>query len=99
MGRRKWGGRRAGALVRATLATYGDRCHLAGPRCRRTATTADHLIPRSRGGPDTLANLRPACAPCNRQRGDMTLDEWSTLYGRTTPSLTPSRNWLGDPDD
>ena len=96
---RKWGGRIAARLVRATLATYGTRCHLAGPRCTGRATTADHLVPRSRGGPDVLANLRPACAPCNRQRGDMTLDEWRTLYGRTTPSLTPSRNWLGDPDD
>ena len=96
---RKWGGRIAARLVRATLATYGTRCHLAGPRCTGRATTADHLVPRSRGGPDALANLRPACAPCNRQRGDMTLDEWRQLYGRTTHQLTPSRNWLGDPDD
>ena len=96
MGRRKWGGRRAGALVRATLATYGDRCHLRGPRCRGTATTADHLIPRSRNGPDTLENCRPACKPCNQQRGAMTLTEWRTLYGRPTAHLAPSRNWLGD---
>lgn len=96
---RKWGGRIAARLVRATLATYGTRCHLAGPRCIGRATTADHLVPRSRGGPDALVNLRPACAPCNRQRGDMTLDEWRQLYGRTTHQLTPSRNWTGDPHD
>lgn len=93
---RKWGGRPAARLVRATIATYGDRCHLSGPRCTRRATTADHLVPRSRGGPDALPNLRPACSACNRQRGDMTLDEWRQLYGRTTHQLTPSRNWLGD---
>ena len=90
---RKWGGRIAARLVRATLATYGTRCHLAGPRCTGRATTADHLVPRSRGGPDTLPNLRPACAPCNRQRGDMTLDEWRQLYGRPTHTLSPSRDW------
>ncbi|MGX9294398.1 HNH endonuclease [Tsukamurella paurometabola] len=85
--------------MRATLATYGTRCHLRGPRCRGTATTADHLIPRSRNGPDTLDNLRPACQPCNRQRGDMTLTEWRTLHGRPTTNLAPSRNWLGDTDE
>lgn len=99
---RKWGGRPASRLVRATLATYGTRCHLRGPRCRGTATTADHLIPRSRNGPDTLDNLRPACQPCNRQRGDMPLTEWRALYssGRGPAlDLAPSRNWLGDTDE
>ena len=34
----------------------------------------------------------------------MTLDEWRTLYGRTTPVLAPSRDWTDwgsneNPDD
>lgn len=95
----KWGGRRAARLVRVTLTTYGTVCHLRGPRCTSRATTADHLVPRARGGPDVITNLRPACQPCNRQRGDMTLTEWRTLYGHPTTELPPSRNWLGDTDE
>lgn len=32
--------------------------------------TRDHIIPRSLGGVDAVANLRPACAPCNEQRSN-----------------------------
>lgn len=35
---------------------------------RRTATDVDHLIPIADGGDDSLANLRPVCARCNRGR-------------------------------
>ena len=46
---------------------------LAGrPRCvlrivcdGAVATTADHILALARGGTSTLANLQPACLPCN----------------------------------
>ena len=62
----KWGGRRAARLREATLDAYGTVCHLCG---RDGADSADHLIPRSLGGPDTLDNLRPAHLSCNQRRG------------------------------
>lgn len=37
--------------------------------CRGPATTADHITPRSLGGDDQLANLRPACLRDNSARG------------------------------
>ena len=33
--------------------------------------TQDHIIPKSLGGPTTLANLRTMCARCNHARGNM----------------------------
>lgn len=33
------------------------------------APTADHIIPRSLGGPDTMGNLRAAHRHCNNARG------------------------------
>lgn len=36
----------------------------------------DHVLPLSRGGPDTLENLVWACRECNAQKGDMTPREW-----------------------
>lgn len=66
-----WGGTLAAKLTRATLAEYGNRCHLCG---LPGATTADHLVPRSKGGSDELANLRPAHGKCNSARGARSLD-------------------------
>lgn len=88
---RGWGGSRAAALRRATLARYGTVCHLCG---RDGATTADHIVPRSLGGDDSLTNLRPAHALCNSSRGNMALDEW---FARHPLDLAlrapPSRDW------
>jgi len=37
----------------------------------------DHVVPLSRGGPDTLDNLLTACFQCNRSKGSKTLEEWN----------------------
>lgn len=92
---RKWGGRPAARLIAAALALYGDRCHLCGGS---GADSADHVIPRSRGGPDTLDNLRPVHhrrgPRCNLRRRSMTMQEWRDRYGRPDPDpLPPSRQW------
>lgn len=84
MGKR-WGGALARRLTAATLARYGTVCHLCG---RAGATTADHLTPRSRGGQDTLDNLRPAHLRCNQSRGNKPLAEV-----QPRPRLDPSRDW------
>lgn len=86
-----WGGRYAQRLTALCLAHWGTLCHL----CRRDgADTADHLIPRSKGGPDALANLRPSHKVCNSARGDMDLADW---FARNPvphrPVLAPSREW------
>nr|WP_255511149.1 HNH endonuclease signature motif containing protein [Micromonospora sp. WP24] len=52
---------------RALVLADGPVCSLCR---RRTATTADHILPLSRGGTNDLANLRPACGPCNYGRGN-----------------------------
>lgn len=36
----------------------------------------EHMIPRSRGGSDDLANLVPACTRCNRLKGTRTPHEF-----------------------
>jgi 5-methylcytosine-specific restriction endonuclease McrA len=32
--------------------------------------TRDHVVPRSRGGPDRMENLQTMCQPCNVAKGD-----------------------------
>ena len=38
----------------------------------------DHVVPRSRGGKDTIENLVTACVGCNRRKTDRTPEEWQT---------------------
>lgn len=37
---------------------------------RRIMMTVDHIIPKSKGGPDKLANYQPMCDKCNTKKGD-----------------------------
>jgi len=37
--------------------------------------TLDHVIPRSKGGPDSWENLVTACHKCNGRKGDQSLSE------------------------
>ena len=84
-----WGGRRSQALRALVLQRDHDDalgyapCHW----CGAPADSADHWpIPRSRGGPDTLDNLRAACLPCNVSRGVV-------LAREATGPPAPSRAW------
>jgi hypothetical protein len=36
----------------------------------------DHVVPRSRGGPDSSSNLVIACERCNSEKHDLTATEW-----------------------
>lgn len=49
------------ALLTSKLAYWGPRCWMCGGE----PTGWDHVKPLSKGGSHILANLRPACQPCN----------------------------------
>lgn len=50
------------------LARTGGRCYLCGTTVTADDFEVDHVIPVSRGGPHVLANLAPACGPCNARK-------------------------------
>jgi 5-methylcytosine-specific restriction endonuclease McrA len=67
-------------IVKYTLEQIGERdgwkCHLCRKRVQRTlpgsvpmGPTIDHLVPLSRGGDDTPANVALAHRKCNVARG------------------------------
>jgi 5-methylcytosine-specific restriction endonuclease McrA len=79
------------ALTAQVLAVKGTVCHLCGVD---GATTADHIIPRAAGGPNTLANCNPAHEDCNTARGGMPLTVWFARHPLPhRQPLTPSREW------
>lgn len=43
--------------------------------------TLDHVIPQSKGGPNSWDNLVTACKKCNGEKADLTLEE----YGKEIP--------------
>lgn len=60
----------------AVVAAYGARCVHCGGRIDLgrawpdpLSLSLDHVVPRSRGGGDDLANLRPSHLHCNCSRG------------------------------
>lgn len=87
-----WGGRYAQRHTAECLAFWGTQCHLCPDPA--PADTADHVTPRSKGGSDDLANLRPAHHACNVARRDLWLWEWFALHPLPAqPALPPSREW------
>lgn len=64
--------------------------------------TLDHVLPKSRGGPDTWENLVAACVPCNNRKGSRTPDEAGMALRRLPfrPShVMYMRDFLGEQDD
>lgn len=55
------------AQLTAKLAYWGNRCWM----CRsHEDLQIDHVKPLAKGGAHVLANLRPACRPCNLRKSD-----------------------------
>jgi 5-methylcytosine-specific restriction endonuclease McrA len=52
------------------IAEYGYYCFWCGKSLTEDAITIEHLYPKSRGGSNSLENLRLACKPCNQSRGN-----------------------------
>jgi 5-methylcytosine-specific restriction endonuclease McrA len=62
------------------------RDHHSCAYCGRSATTIDHVLPRSRGGTNTWLNTVAACGRCNQRKGDRTPSE-ARMPVRTAPTV------------
>lgn len=56
---------------------YSQRCAY----CRQiTLLTKDHILPLSKGGQHTKANIIPACRSCNSRKGNRPACHYNPLY-------------------
>lgn len=62
------------------FAAFGDRCVYCD--AADVPLELDHRIPISRGGPDTIDNLVPACKPCNLRKFNHAAESWPMVAGR-----------------
>lgn len=82
-------GRNVPVSRRGVLRRDGMRCAY----CAGTASTIDHVVPRSRGGADTWENLVACCLRCNNAKGDRTPHEMGwTMH--VTPRVPHGTAWL-----
>ena len=61
--------------------------------CIETATTADHIVPRSQGGSDKADNLRASCVPCNMKKNNKNPNH-PGLVATITDQDRWSRQWI-----
>jgi len=72
------------AYQQGTLAGYELREYLLEEYDRTCAycgktdvpLQVEHIVPKSRGGTDRVSNLTLACGPCNRRKGDRTVEDF-----------------------
>jgi 5-methylcytosine-specific restriction endonuclease McrA len=77
-GRRRRARKRQAAVIPFTsdqlverMSYYGYRCYLKLPGvCTGGFEHVEHVKPLAKGGAHVLANLRPACRPCNAYKSD-----------------------------
>jgi 5-methylcytosine-specific restriction endonuclease McrA len=82
-------GRAVPVSRRGVLRRDGQRCAY----CRRSATTVDHVVPRSRGGADTWTNLVACCVRCNNVKGDRTPEEMGWVL-QVRPFVPHGAAWV-----
>ena len=62
--------------------------------------TIDHVLPISRGGDHSMANLVVACKPCNSQKQASTPEEWEArrkIFLAITVNCCNNHNSVGGP--
>lgn len=95
------GSTRAWRLLRAKVLREEPTCRIRGPGCTHTATTVDHIHPRSLR-PDLAMNrrnLRGACAHCNYSRGNGTKQRRAPSQAASRPNALSFFDPTPRPDD
>jgi 5-methylcytosine-specific restriction endonuclease McrA len=69
---------------KAVFARDGGRCVY----CNATATSLDHVVPKSQGGPHSWDNVVSACSRCNHVKADRGIAELGWRLRRTPVAPT-----------
>lgn len=69
-----------------------NTCQYCGDIFDDKELTLDHIVPKSRGGPNTWTNIVAACKDCNQRKGDKTPQEANMKLVR--PPKKPISNVL-----
>jgi HNH endonuclease len=59
--------------------------------CGAKATEIDHVIPRAKGGTNSVYNLVASCKACNQMKSNLTLKAFGKLVGKDFGKLEPKK--------
>ena len=59
--------------------------------CGAMATEIDHIIPRAKGGTNSVYNLAASCRTCNQMKSNLTLKDFGKLVGKDFSHLKPKK--------
>jgi len=62
-----------------------QRCALCGITARESVLDVDHIIPRSKGGKNDVANLQVLCSKCNRSKRDLDDTDFREIAAEADP--------------
>lgn len=66
--------------INKLVSQYGGKCYLCHETFNsKSDITIDHLVPKSKGGTDSIDNLRLAHEKCNNAKNSMSLEEYAVL--------------------
>jgi hypothetical protein len=75
----------------------GYRCRFCGTTAAEARLHVDHVMPRTRGGTDTLDNLATLCEDCNTGKSDLWLGNYAALVMKGTVHQPPVRQPISPP--
>lgn len=75
---------------------YKFKCGYCGEKFDSKELNLDHIVPRSRGGKTTWANIITTCIPCNTKKRDRTPEEagMNLLVKPTKPRWRGNRSYF-----
>ena len=59
--------------------------------CGAKAEEIDHIVPRSKGGTDSVNNLAATCRTCNEKKSNLSLKAFGKLMGKDYSHLEPKK--------
>lgn len=77
--------------LQKSLLYYRDlgQCIFCEQEMTEKQTTIEHIIPRSKGGPNTWDNVGACCERCNRMKGDsLPVGKWKPIRKPWFPTFT-----------
>ena len=81
---------RQGALYQTKLRGFiFSRSNGKCSYCGEKAVEIDHIVPRSKGGTNSVNNLTATCRACNEKKSNLSLREFGKLVGKDFSKLTP----------
>ena len=66
---------------------FNNKCVYCGSK----AEEIDHIIPRAKGGANSVYNLVASCRACNKKKSNLTLKDFGKLVGKDFSYLKPKK--------